>query len=115
MTYDEMISTVFATPGAYTWPFGSTTLGEVDAMSDAQLRRLGWPRLRDQAVAVDEVFAEYKGRYLALSAVVDCCVGPKALDELARLEKTLVWIKGLQRRLRTLLCEAPQPRQVQRN
>ena len=67
------------------------------------------------AQAIDYVFAEAKGHYLALAAVVDCCVGPKALDELARLEKTLLWIQGLQRRLWALLREAAQPRQVWKN
>jgi hypothetical protein len=40
-------------------------------MSDAELRRLPYPRLRDQAVSVDMVFAEWKGRYLALHTVVE--------------------------------------------
>jgi hypothetical protein len=45
MTPEEMLHTVFQQPGAYLYPFGSAPLGAVERMSDARLRRLGWPHL----------------------------------------------------------------------
>ena len=93
-------------------PFGSTTLGWLYEVADADLRRLSLPRLRDQAVSVDAVFAEWKGRYLALWYVAERQGLTPALDEeITRTAHTLRRIQVQQRRLRALLLEAPQPRQ----
>src|SRR6516162_6347027 len=59
---------IFAEPGAYPYPFGSECVGWLDTVDDAVLRGLPFGRLRDQAVAVDAVCAEWKGRYLELEA-----------------------------------------------
>jgi hypothetical protein len=62
MKYDNMLTEVFQQPGAYPYPFGSVSLGHLEEMSDEQLRRVPWGRLRDQAVSVDAVFAYCKGQ-----------------------------------------------------
>ena len=59
----------FAHPGAYPYPFGSQCAAWLEAATTDQLRRLPLGRLRDQAVSLDEVFAEFRGRYLALTRV----------------------------------------------
>jgi hypothetical protein len=85
-------------------------------MSDARLRRLPLPRLRDQAVSVDEVFAQFKGQYMALWHVIEHQGLTPYLDEaISQVARALRRIQGQQRRLRALLKEAPQPRQVWRN
>ena len=61
-----MLPELIQQPGAYPYPFGSSSLGWLSEVSDEELRCLSLPRLRDQAVSVDAVFAEWKGRYLAL-------------------------------------------------
>jgi hypothetical protein len=102
---------LFQQPGAYPYPFGSTSLGVLYELSDAELQRSRWPRLRDQAVAVDEVFAEYKGRYLAVRDLIRAEGARPAL--LAMQEHTvqvLRRIQGEQRRLRRLLDACKQPR-----
>jgi hypothetical protein len=116
MHYDWMLPEVFHQPGAYYFPFGSTNLQGLYDMSDADLRRLSLPRLRDQAVSVDRVFAEWKGRYVALWHVIERQGLTPALDEeLTQTAHALRRIQGQQRRLRALLDAAPQPRQVERN
>jgi len=116
MHYEAMLADVFQQPGAYSYPFGSTSVGALSAVSDAALRRLSLPRLRDQAVSVDQVFAEYKGQYLALHRVAEHQGMTPYLDEaLTWVAHSLRRIQTQQRRLRALLDAAPQPRQVVRN
>jgi len=106
-----MLEHVFQQRGAYPYPFGSDNLGWLYEASDAALERLSLPRLRDQAVAVDVVFAEWKGRYLALQAVCAHQGATPYLDaEMARVKGSLLRIQGQQRRLRARLDAAPQPR-----
>ena len=66
---------LFQQPGAYPYPFGSTDMATLYDLADADLARLPWPRLRDQAVAVDAVFEHWKGCYLALRGAIEK-VGP---------------------------------------
>ena len=66
MHFEAMLTDVFQQPLAYPYPFGSANLGWLYEASDAVLRRLSYGRLRDQAVSVDAVFAEFKGEYMAL-------------------------------------------------
>ena len=116
MHYGRMLPDVFQQPGAYPYPFGSRTVGWLYEVSDADLRRLSLPRLRDQAVSVDRVFAEWKGRYLALWHVIEHQGMTPSLDaELSQVARSLRRIQTQQRRLRALLEEARQPRQVERN
>ena len=116
MHLDAIMREVFQQPGAYPYPFGSTTLGWLYEVSDTDLRRLSLPRLRDQAVSVDAVFAEFKGRYMALWHVTQHQgLTPYLDDELSQAARSLRRIQGQQRRLRALLQAAPQPRQVERN
>jgi hypothetical protein len=65
-SYDEVMYTIIQQRTAYPYPFGSDCLGYLYQQSDADLRRWSWRRLRDQAIAVDEVFAACKGSYLTL-------------------------------------------------
>ena len=116
MHFDAMLYDVFQQPGAYPYPFGSNSLGYVEEMADDALQRLPYPRLRDQAVSVDAVFAELKGEYLALWHVIQHEGLTPYLDaELARRAHALRRIQTQQRRLRALLDAAPQPRQGGRN
>jgi hypothetical protein len=116
MSYDRMLPEVFQQRGAYPCPFGSWCLGYLEAMSDEALRRLSLPRLRDQAVSVDLVFAEWKGRYTALWRVIEQQGMTPYLDaELSKAARALRRIQTQQRRLRALLQAASQPRQVERN
>lgn len=116
MHFDAMLYDVFQQPGAYPYPFGSDNLFGLYEMSDDQLRRLSWGRLRDQAVSVDAVFAELKGEYLALWHTIQHEGLTPYLDaELARRAHALRRIQTQQRRLRALLDAAPQPRQGGRN
>jgi hypothetical protein len=116
MHFDRMLSEVFQQMGAYNYPFGSDNLQSLYDMSDAVLRRLSLPRLRDQAVSVDEVFAQWKGRYLALWHVIEHQGMTVYLDEeLSKAAHALRRIQVQQRRLRALLDTARQPRQVERN
>jgi hypothetical protein len=116
MSFDRMLYDVFQKPGAYPYPFGSANLHWLSAMSDEALQRLSYPRLRDQAVSVDMVFAEWKGLYTAFSRVAEHQgMTPYLDEELANTARSLRRIQGQQRRLRALLKEAPQPRQVWRN
>lgn len=116
MHYDRMLPEVFQQRGAYPFPFGSSTLGWLQEMSEARLRRLPLPRLRDQAVSVEMVFAEWKGRYLALWHVIEHQGMTPYLDaELSQVARSLRRIQEQQWRLRALLQEAPQPHQVERN
>jgi hypothetical protein len=117
MDQHAVFSELFQQPGAYPYPFGSTCMADLYDMDDAALHRLPWPRLRDQAVAVDEVFAEWKGRYLVLLEAIRR-VGP--LPALLALQDetvaALCRIQGQQRRLRRLLDACKQPwRGVERN
>lgn len=116
MQYEAMLRDVFQQPGAYPYPFGSSNLGWLYEVSDAELRRLPLPRLRDQAVSVDQVFSEVKGAYLATWHIA-CALGmtPYLEERLVLAARTLRRIQGQQRRLRALLDAAPQPRQVSRN
>ena len=50
-------------------PFGSQCAAWLEAATTDQRRRLPLGRLRDQAVSLDEVFAEFRRRYLALTRV----------------------------------------------
>jgi hypothetical protein len=80
------------------------------------LRRLSYPRLRDQAVSIFGVFAQCKGQYMALWHVIEHQGLTPYLDEaISQVARALRRIQGQQRRLRALLKEAPQPRQVWRN
>ena len=116
MHFEAMLPDVFQQPGAYPYPFGSDNLNWLYKASDAQVRRLSLPRLRDQAVAVDAVFAEWKGRYWALWHVaVHQGLTPYLEEEISNTARSLRAIQTQQRRLRALLKEAPQPRQVERN
>ena len=111
MHYDRILPEVFQQPGAYPFPFGSANLGWVYEASDADLRRLSLPRLRDQAVSVDEVFAQWKGQYMALWHVIEHQgLTPYLDDEISKVARSLRRIQTQQRRLRTLLQQAPQPR-----
>ena len=116
MDFEAMLSEVFQQPGAYPFPFGSANLGWLTEASDATLRRLSLPRLRDQAVSVDMVFAEWKGRYLALWEAQEAQGLTPYLDEqLTQVAHALRRLQVQQRRLRALLDQAPQPRQWWRN
>jgi hypothetical protein len=116
MRYDAMLTAVFQQRGAYPFPFGSTNMGQLAELSDEQLRLLPTPRLRDQAVSVDQVFAEWKGRYLALHAVIEHQgVTPYLDEQLATTARALRRLQVQQRRARALLNAAPQPRRVERN
>src|SRR4029450_1988271 len=95
---------------AYPYPFGSANLGWVQEASDERLRRLPYPRLRDQAVSVDEVFEHFKGQEMALWRIAEPQGLTPYLDEqLTTATRSLRRIQGQQRRLRALLKEAPQP------
>ena len=102
---------LFQQPGAYPYPFGSTDMATLYDLADADLARLPWPRLRDQAVAVDAVFEHWKGCYLALRGAIEK-VGP--LPALVALQDETVHalcrIQGQQRRVRRLLDTCTQPR-----
>ena len=116
MHYDRMLPEVFQQLGAYPFPFGSATLQWLSDASDAQLRRLSYPRLRDQAVSVDMVFEQWKGRYLACWAVAEQAgLTPYLDDQISQHARALCRMQAAQRRLRALLEEAPQPRQGGRN
>jgi hypothetical protein len=116
MAYPAMLADVFQQPGAYPFPFRSNALSWLYEISDTELRRLSLPRLRDQAVSIDQVFAEWKGRYLALIAVVEAQGMTPALDEqITQVAYSLRRIQAQQRRLRPLLKAAPQPPQAGRN
>lgn len=116
MAYDRMLPEVFQQPGAYPYPFGSASIGWLYEVSDAALGRLAIGRLRDQAVSVDQVFAECKGEYLALIHMAQHQGMTPWLDEhIARVARSLRRLQVQQRRLRALLDQAPQPRQVARN
>jgi len=91
-------------------------MGWVYEASDAELRRLPWPRLRDQAVSVETVFEHWKGRYLELIDLVRVQGLTPHLDErISQAAQALRRIQGQQQRLRSLLDAAPQPRRVERN
>jgi hypothetical protein len=112
----ESLYDVFQQPLAYPFPFGSANLNWLYEVSDARLRRLPYPRLRDQAVSVDEVFAYFKGRYCALWDVAQAQgMTPYLDEEITHVAQALRRIQVQQRRLPALLQEAPQPRQVARN
>ena len=81
MHYDRMLPDVFQQMGAYPYPFGSDSLGWLYEVSDEHLRRRPYPRLRDQAISVDQVFAEFKGEYLALWRVAELQGMTPYLDE----------------------------------
>jgi hypothetical protein len=116
MEYEAMLKDVFQQPGAYPYPFGSASLGWLYMATEEELRRLPLPRLRDQAVSVDQAFAEWKGQYVALIHVVEHQGMTPSLDaQLSRVAYSLRRIQVQQRRLRALLDAAPQPRQVVRN
>jgi hypothetical protein len=112
MHYDRMVPEVLQQRCAYPFPFGSANMQWVADASDTQLRRLSLPRLRDQAVSIFGVFEQSKGAYLALWHVTQHQgLTPYLEQEIARHARALVWVQGLGRRVRTLLEEAPQPRQ----
>jgi hypothetical protein len=116
MHYDRMLPEVFKQPGAYPYPFGSNNLQWLSDASDEELRRLSLPRLRDQAVSVDMVFAEVKGAYLATWHIAQAQgMTPYLEERIVLAARTLRRIQAQQRRLRALLDAAPQPRQVARN
>jgi len=116
MHYDRMLREVFQQLCAYPFPFGSANMQWVADASDDTLRRLSWPRLRDQAVSIFGVFEQSKGEYCALWRVAQHQGMMPYLDEqLSQKARTLVWLQGLGRRVRALLEEAPQPREWGRN
>jgi hypothetical protein len=108
---------IFAEPGAYPYPFGSECVGWLDTVDDAVLRGLPFGRLRDQAVAVDAVCAEWKGRYLELEACAK--LGgwtPQFVERRAAIVATLRRLQDRQRRLRPIRDAYRQPRRhVERN
>jgi len=110
-SWDEVLETLFQHPTAYPYPFGRGPLGYLAEQSDVALRKWSWPRLRDQAVAVDEVFAEYKGRYLALREARRLLGDvPALVEQQFRTVQSLRNIQVQQQRLRQLLDACPQPR-----
>ena len=117
MEYEAMLSDVFQQPCAYSYPFGAANLGWLYDASDETLRRLPIGRLRDQAVSVDEVFAEYKGRYLALSDVARTQGMTPYLDaEITQVCQALRRLQQQKQRVRAILDAYAQPRyHVQRN
>jgi hypothetical protein len=116
MCYDRVLADIFQQPGAYPYPFGSDNLHTLYEMSDEALRRLPYPRLRDQAVAVEEAFNQWKGRYCAFYDVArDRGMTPYLDGKIAETAQALRRIQVQQQRLRALLDAAPQPRQVVRN
>ena len=44
MRYERVLPELFQQPGTYPYPFGSTNLGHLQEMSEAELRRLPLPR-----------------------------------------------------------------------
>ena len=111
MAYERVLPDLFQQAGAYPFPFGSTSMGYLQEMSEEVLRRLSLPRLRDQAVSVDMVFEYFKGHYMALYHVIEHQgMTPYLDEELSRTAQALRRIKTQQRRLRALLDQAPQPR-----
>jgi hypothetical protein len=116
MHFDRMLHDVFQQPLPYAFPFGSASLSWLYEAFDATLRRLSYPRLRDQAVSVFGVFEEFKGRYWALWHVAEAQGLTPYLDqEIITTAHALRRIQMQGRRLRALLDAAPQPRQVVRN
>jgi hypothetical protein len=108
---EQLRADLFQQPGAYPYPFGAASLGWLYEVSDARLRRLPIGRLRDQAVSVDAVFAEWKGRYIALDAYGQAQgMTPYLAEQLARLEQSLRRIQVQQRRVRAILAAYRQPR-----
>jgi len=108
MHYDRMLSDVFQQLCAYPFPFGSANMQWVADASDAELRRLSYPRLRDQAVSIFGVFEQCKGEYCALWRVAEHQgMTPYLAEEMAKKAHSLVWIQGLGRRVRALLDAAP--------
>jgi hypothetical protein len=116
-SYDEVLVTLFQQRTAYPYPFGSWNLGYLYEQSDAELRTWSWGCLRDQAVSVDEVFAEFKGRYLALIEARRLLGShPVFTEQIAQALAALHRIHVEKQRLRRLLDTCPQPRRgVERN
>src|SRR5215475_9958880 len=99
MHYEVMLPEVFQQRGAYRYPFGSHNLGWLYERSDADLQRVPIGRLRDQAVSVDDVFAEWKGAYLTLWQVGERLGLLGALDQdVSRAAHSLRRIQTQQRR-----------------
>jgi hypothetical protein len=116
-SYDEVMYTIIQQRTAYPYPFGSDCLGYLYQQSDADLRRWSWGRLRDQAIAVDEVFAVYKGSYLTLLDTRRRLGDHPAITE--QISETVAAMRRIttqKQRLRRLLDAYPQPRGgVERN
>ena len=116
MHFEAMLHDVFQRRAAYPYPFGSSSLSDLSQMSDAALRRLPYPRLRDQAVSVDMAFEYFKGHYMALHSVIEHQgMTPYLDEELSKAARSLRRIQVQQRRLQALLQEAPQPRHITGN
>jgi hypothetical protein len=116
MRYEVMLYEVFHQPCAYPFPFGSTNMGHLAEMSDEELRRLPYPRLRDQAVSVFGVFEYFRGYYMALHYAIEHQGLTPYMDEhIVTTARALRRIQVQPRRVRVLLDAAPQPRRVERN
>lgn len=108
MQYEAMLGEVIQKPGAYPFPHGSASLGWLYDATDEDLQRLPLPRVRDQAISVDTVFAEHKGRYLALIKVAQAQGLTAYLDEqLSQAAHALRRMQVQQRRLRARLDVVP--------
>jgi hypothetical protein len=109
--YHAVLRDLLNQPDAYPYPFGSGAVGWLQAVTDADLTTWSWPEVRDQAVALDAVFAEWKGRYLALHEVRRV-LGPVPVLT-AMLDATEAALRRLhvqRQRLRRFLDACPQPR-----
>jgi hypothetical protein len=116
MHHDRILSDIFQQPCAYPFPFGSDSIGELATMSDEALRRLPYPRLRDQAVSIFGVFELFRGQYMALDHVIEHQgLTPYVDQEISQVAQSLRRIQVQQRRVRALLDAAPQPREWGRN
>ena len=101
---------------AYPFPFGSRCLGDLAEIPDEELR--GWPigHLRDQAVAVDMVWYEWRGRLLMLRDLARMLPECPALQAaVTRILGSLERIEIQQRRLGAILRDYRQPRQAHQN
>ena len=111
--YERVLVEVFQQPTAYPFPFGSANMGWLFEASEADLRRLTYGRLRDQAVALDEVFARYGGSYGALYRCARADgLTPYLSEHLEGDERTLRRLLVQKQRLRPILVGYGQPRRL---
>jgi hypothetical protein len=111
--YERVLVEVFQQPPAYPFPFGSASMGWLFEASEADLRRLTYGRLRDQAVALDEVVARYSGSYGALYRCARADgLTPYLSEHLEGDERTLRRLLVQKQRLRPILVGYGQPRRL---